>query len=413
MKVTLVTAYFQPEISPITHLYADLAADLAHYGAEVTVVTGQPDRGLDEETWRAYLDRREETTPEGYRILRVGGKGREGHKLLRRGWRLLTQTGVLERAARRTGADVYLLGSMPPMLGNVGARLAKGQKARTVYILQDIFPDTLVRMGRFREKHPVIRLARAMEKRAYAGNSHFVTLSGDMKKNLVAKGVAPEKITVIPNWADTDEVHPLDREANKLFEELGLDRSAFYALYAGVLGKLQDPDVLLDAAKLLLPEKGITLLILGGGAMEQHVRRRMESEHLVNVKLLPLQPPERVSEVYSLGNVALVPLRKGVTQCAMPSKTWTAMAAGVPVIAGAEPGSDWAEVIGRSGGGTCVPPEDGQALAEAIRAAYAARETLPETGRWGRAYLEKEWTRAKATEAYYHVCTGEGEQEHV
>ena len=409
MKVTIVTAYFSPEVTPITHLYADLAADLAGYGAEVTVVTGQPNRGLDPETWKAYLDRKKELTPQGYQVIRVGGSRREGEGLLRRGWCLFRQTFDLYRAAKDVETDVYLLGSMPPMLGLVGARLH--HKARTTFILQDIFPDTILLMGKFSPGHPLIRLARLMEKRTYEKNDRFITLSGDMKQTLLSRGVEDGRITVIPNWADADHIRPVLRHDNPLFDQLGLSRDGFYVLYAGTLGILQNPDLLLDAAKRLSHKPEIRFLILGGGALAPHVQQRVREEGLSNVQLFPMQPVERVAQVYSLGNIVVTPLKKGVTACAMPSKTWSAMAAGAPVIATADPGSEWERVI-RTAGGICVPPEDSAALADAVEKAYADRETLPQMGVSSRAYVAKALSRGAATRAYYQVLQ-QGEKKHV
>ena len=81
LHIALVSAYFAPEITPITHLYADLAEDFCKYGAKVTVVTNMPNRGLGEEQRVSYLSRTDETAPEGYRILRVGTRTREGKTL--------------------------------------------------------------------------------------------------------------------------------------------------------------------------------------------------------------------------------------------------------------------------------------------------------------------------------------------
>ena len=228
LHIALVSAYFSPEITPITHLYANLAEDLCHYGARVTVVTNLPSRGLTEEDRKAYLTRTEETAPEGYRILRVGRKTRERKNFLLRGLRFLFNTNALYRAAKMVQADVYLLGSMPPFLGLVGANLSR--RARTVYVLQDIFPDSMVAMGKYTEWHPIVRASRRMEQRIYRKNSAFVTLSEDMKRTLVARGIEPHKVAVIPNWADTDAIRPVSREENTLFEELGLSRAGFYAV---------------------------------------------------------------------------------------------------------------------------------------------------------------------------------------
>lgn len=399
LHVALVTAYFSPEITPITHLYADLAEDFIRYGARVSVVTNLPCRGLNEEERSAYLGRADETAPEGYRILRVGLKSREKKNFLLRGLRFVANTRALYRAAKELKADVYLLGSMPPFLGLVGAKLSR--RARTVYVLQDIFPDSMVAMGKFTEWHPIVRASRRMEQRIYRRNSLFVTLSEDMKRTLIARGIEPNKIAVIPNWADTEAIKPISREENKLFEELGLPRTCFYAVYAGTLGILQEPDVVLDAAKLLREQKDIRILIFGDGALLEHVKNRVAREQITNVLLFPLYSAQRVAEVYSLGDAALVPLMKGATRFAMPSKTWSALAAGRPVIVCADAGSEWARSIERESYGVCVPPGEPQEMANAILRLHASTVSLEELGARARCYACEHASRASATRAYF------------
>ncbi len=399
LHVALVSAYFTPEITPITHLYADLAEDLCRYGASVSVVTNLPNRGLSEEERMSYLGRTDETASEGYRILRVGTKTREGTNFALRALHFLTNTRALYRAAKKLKADVYLLGSMPPFLGLVGAALSR--RARTVYILQDIFPDSMVAMGKFTEWHPVVRLSRRMEQRVYRKNTAFVTLSEDMKRTLTARGIEPRKIAVIPNWADTESIRPIPRENNPLFDELNLPRELFYAVYAGTLGILQEPDVILDAAKLLAGNEDIRIVIFGDGALLEHVKGRIEHERIENVLLFPLYASDRVSQVYSLGDAALVPLKKGTTRFAMPSKTWSALAAGRPVIVCVDAGSEWARSIEHEGYGVCVTPGEPQEMADAIVSLHASTVPLDELGARARSYACEHASRMQATRAYY------------
>lgn len=403
MRVTIVTAYFYPEISPVTHLYRDLAEDLASLGAEVTVVTGKAVRGLDEAARAAYRTRTDETAEAGYRILRVGSGGAEGTGLVRRGLHFIRGTWSLFRAAKKTHADVYLLGSMPPFLGVVGAWLAR--RAKTVYILQDIFPDTVLLMGRLTEKHPATRVFRLMERMTYRGNTRFITISDDMKDTLLARGIPAEKIDVIENWADTDAVHPVERADNALFDELKIDRTKFIALYAGTLGDLQCPDLLLDTAKLLADETDIELVIFGGGKHRERIRERIETERIGNVKLFDLLPPERSSEVYSVGDVALVPLVRGTTRVATPSKTWTALAAGRPVLLTAEESSAWARLLKEADVGTVLEPNDAPAMAEAIRRAANDRAETKRMGERARAFARERLGRHAATKRYFEVLT--------
>lgn len=401
MNVTIVTTYFEPEISPVTHLYAALAEDFVTYGAQVTVVTNLPQRGLDEAARAAYRARTDERTAAGYRVLRTGG-GREGTHFLVRGFRLLIGAWKLFLTARRVETDVYLLGSMPPFLGLIGAWLHK--RAHTVYILQDIFPDTLLLMGKLSMAHPVLRLCRWMEKRSYLGNTRLITLSQDMAETLLARGVDADRLDVIPNWADCETVQPVARADNALFDALGLSRDAFIALYAGTLGLLQRPDVLLDAAKLLLErQREIQFVIFGGGGQFERVRERVANEGLHNVRLYPLLRAARAGEVYSVGDVAVVPLASGVTRVAMPSKTATAMAAGRPLVVTAEPGSAWERQMAEAGCAFCVPPDDPAALAQALEQAYEARGALDAMGERARAYATTHFDRATATRRYYEV----------
>lgn len=401
MRITLVTVYFAPEISPVTHLYADLAEDLVRYGAEVTVVAGMPNRGMSEQERAQYRARTDERTGAGYRILRVGA-GTEGRGFLRRGLHLIQSTLALYRAARRMPTDVYLLGSMPPFLGLVGAWL--NRNAPTVYVLQDIFPDTLLLMQKFSQGHPLIRLCRWMERASYRGNARLITISDDMAATLAARGVDSKRVTVVPNWADCEAVRPVMRACNPLFDEFNLPRERFTVLYAGTMNVLQCPDTLLDAAKIVqsrAPE--ILFVLFGGGGLFEHVRQRIDSEGLDNVKLLPLQRQARIGAVYSVGDLALIPLKRGATDAAMPSKTFSAMAASRAVVVTADAASVLAHTVENAHCGYVVPPEDAQALADAVLTAYAHRASLPEMGARARRYVKTELSRGAGTRGYYDV----------
>lgn len=400
LHVALISTHFSPEITPITHLYADLAEDFCRFGARVSVITKLPGHGLNQEERAAFYTRRDETTPQGYRILRVGIKARMGANLIQRALRAWLNSAAIYREAKKLNADVYLLCSMPPYLGLVGAGL--GRKARTVYMLQDIFPDNLVASGKYTEWHPFVRLCRRVEQRIYRKNTAFVTLSEEMKRTLVARGIGEDRIAVIPNWADTESIRPIPRDENALFDTLNLPRDAFYAVYAGALGFLQEPDVILDAAKLLLNEKDIRIVIFGDGALQEHVKNRIEREQIDNVLLFPLYTVDRTAEVFSIGNTVLVPLKKGMTRIAVPSETWLALAAGKPVIVSVEAGSEWARSIEHERYGVCITPGEPQEMADAILRLHSSTVPLGELGARARSYACEHASRAQATQAYFN-----------
>lgn len=398
MNVTLVTAYFFPEVTSVTHLLVDLAADLARCGHRVTVVTNLACRGLDEETVCAYRSRCDEATADNVRVLRVGAKSRETGGLIWRGLRFFVNTLALYRAAAKVETDAYLINSMPPYLGLVGARLAK--KRPTVYILQDLFPDSVIAMGKLKKSGLLARLFHGMERHTYRKNTRLITISDDMRDTLLKKGVPADKLDVIGNWIDVDAIRRVARADNALFDSFGLDRGGFYAVYAGALGILQDLDTVLDAAKLVVKEADeVRFVLIGSGGRERELRERIAREGIDSVSMFPLQPVSRAAEVYSLGDVSLVPLAKGATGIALPSKTWTAMAAGSFVIAAADKNSAFEQLIAQAGG-AAVPPGDAGALADAVLAAYRGRASLAGRGAKGRAFAAEHLSRKAATKRY-------------
>ena len=98
---------------------------------------------------------------------------------------------------------------------------------------------------------------------------------------------------------------------NNLFDELGLSRNKFYVTYAGNIGVMQGVEVIVHAATLLKNESGIEFVIFGNGSEERKIMQMIEDSELANIHLFPLLPMERISEVYSLGDVSVIPCKAG------------------------------------------------------------------------------------------------------
>ena len=184
----------------------------------------------------------------------------------------------------------------------------------------------------------------------------------------MAKGVPEEKIEVISNWIDLDSVHPVNRRDNILISEFSIDINKFIVVYAGNFGAAQGADIVIKAAKELEKNKDIQFVIFGGGAYFEDAK--IKAKNLDNVFIHELLSQERVSEVYSLGDVALITCKAGTGNAGMPSKTWSIMACNTPIIASFDTDSDLSDVIKNSGAGVCVEPENVSALVTAIKESY-------------------------------------------
>ena len=230
--------------------------------------------------------------------------------------------------------------------------------------MQDVFPDSLVTAGLTKEGSIVWRLGRWIENKTYERCDRIIVISKAIKNNLLQKGVDEKKICIISNWIDTDEIKPVNREDNKLFDELGIDRSSYIILYAGNFGESQGADIVLEVAEVLQNQTNVQFVIFGGGA--GYAKAAKQAESMRNVFIHPLMPSDRVSEVYSMGNIALITTKKGIGKTAMPSKTWSIMACNTRIIASCDLDSELCDIIRKNNAGTCVEPQNTNELARAI-----------------------------------------------
>ena len=121
--------------------------------------------------------------------------------------------------------------------------------------------------------------------------------------------------------------------------------------------------------------------------------------------LFPLRPYTQTARIYSLADVVLVPLKKGMTRIAVPSETQLALAAGRPLIVCAEAGSEWARSMEHEGYGVCIMPGEPQEMADAILRLHASTVPLDELGARARSYACEHASREQATRAYYNWLT--------
>jgi colanic acid biosynthesis glycosyl transferase WcaI len=214
------------------------------------------------------------------------------------------------------------------------------------------------------------------------------TISPRMLDKLRAKGVAEERSALFPNWADTENIRPLDRPSSYR-AELGLEPGAVIALYSGNMGDKQGLATILDAARRTA-DLGLVHFILAG---EGAARERLEEEArgLANVTILDLQPLERLNEFLNLADIHLLPQRADAADLVMPSKLGGMLASGRPVVAGAGPGTQVADAV--TGAGIVVAPDDGAAMAEAIVELAAAPGRRAALGKAARERALAQWDR--------------------
>ena len=174
-----------------------------------------------------------------------------------------------------------------------------------------------------------------------------------------------KNIGVIPPWADSKKIKPIDKALNPLAHELN-QLDCITVLYSGNMGISHDIDSMLKAAKLLSDRKDIKFLFIGEGEKWQPAYDYVAAEGLTNVKVIPFQSEDRLPFTMALGDVSLVALDKGAEGLMVPSKMYYYMAAGSAVIGICQGRNDLDETLSVSNCGLTVLPGEYKKLAESI-----------------------------------------------
>lgn len=404
MKLTYLTGYYYPERTADVHLNRDLVEGLSERGVDVTLITSFPVRNVPDEIQTEYAKKKDETVSDTLRIIRIGKPMRYKNRLFSRGLFLLRKTRLMYTAAKKTSADVYLITSTPPFLGYAASALSK--RKPVIYLMQDVFPDSLIRTKNLNPNGLFVKLLRKAEKRVYRNCRSLVAVSDDMRDTLVANGANPGKISVIYDWIDSESCVPVEKDDNPLYEKFGIPKDKFTVCYAGNIGPLQNTEIIVDAASLLKKEcENIQFVIVGDGSHEKELDEYIRQSSCENIIRLPMQKLEDVSYVYSLGDVGLVTLKSGITKYALPSKTWSIMSAGRAVACSFDKNSALARIITENSCGLCSEAEDAEGLAQLIKTLYSDRALTEKMGKNGRAFVEMNLSKENAVSKYAEIIS--------
>lgn len=403
MRLLRLAPYCYPEMISSSHLDDDLNKAYCEADIYTLLYAPMPTRGVDNATRERYKKIKTETRYDGHQEIHRFSLPKEGKGSLSRAIRyFLMSSKHFWCGLKAKNVDVLLLGSTPPIQGAMGGMLKKIKKIPFVYGLQDIFPDSLVGTGLTKKGSILWKIGRVIENFTYRNADKIIVISQDFKKNIMAKGVPEEKIVVIYNWVDQNAVVDVPRSENILFDRYGLDRSKFYITYNGNIGLTQNMDMLLEVAKALESNEDIQFVLVGNGAYLEDVKRIIAERNVQNVTLLPFQPYEEISHVFSLGDVSLVISKPGVGANSVPSKTWSIMSASRPVLANFDE-NELKSIIEKNNCGIFTKAGDKVAFTDAILKLYGDRELCREMGRSGRQFVMDNLTKEVGTQKYVDV----------
>jgi glycosyltransferase involved in cell wall biosynthesis len=363
----------------------EFAACAATCGWEVTVITGFPNHpsgqvfGGYRKRW--LLEERLQGVTVKRSWLFTSARNGMAARLLRFATFTLTS---MWRLLREPHVHVVFAVLQPLSLGAVLPVVARLKRSKLVLNIQDLHPDTQIRLGLVRNRL-WIAILRAIEAYAYRSCAALVVICEAFRCHVIARGAAPERVSVVENWIDTDRVQPLCRE-NAFRSEAGLSAADFVVLWAGTLGYISGAALIIEAAELLRHQPCIRFLVVGEGPLRSGLMACAQQLGLQSVTFRPFQPEERLAEVQASGDVSLVVLPSAFAETSVPSKVLAYMAAGRAIVAAVPAQSATATLIRDARAGIVVHPGDARGLAEAILTLYTDPQRARALGAAARAY---------------------------
>lgn len=357
MRILLFNEYYPPDTSATAKMAALVAEHLAKRH-EVTVVAGRPSYDPSEYYPFSFLRR---DVQNGVMVERVGSTAYPRHKMKRRVANYLSYLALAVPRAITLRADVILAMTDPPIAGIAGALVSRLSGKPFVYNIRDLYPDMAVGGDVVRPSNWVQRWEK-MHRGALRRAKRVIVLGDDMRNRILAKGIAPDRVAIVRDGTTFPSSAP-DR-CDPIVEEMRCG-FPFVIVHAGNLGFYGAWSTLIEAAKILQDED-VGFVFVGDGANRAAIES--SAKGLPNVRFLPFRPAEQIPHVMMAGDVHVVTVKRGLEGVVVPSKLYSILAAGRPVLAVAPYECDAASIVSRSRCGMAADPDNATAVVEAIRA---------------------------------------------
>lgn len=259
--------------------------------------------------------------------------------------------------------DVIICNSPPLFLGITGYLGAKIKRAKFVFNVADIWPESAVELGILKNKM-FIRMAEWLENFLYKKSWKIATATEGIKEYMIRKGKNEKDVFLLPNGVNTDTFHPMPKD-EELLKEIGIENKKVF-MYAGTLGYAQGLDSVLKAAALLKErEPDAHFLFVGDGQEMEKLLKLKEDLKLDNVTFYGSVPVSEMPRMFSIADYSIVSLRNiELFKGARPSKIFPAISTGTPVLYCGD--GESAAILEEYQCGKIAPPENPEGIASAV-----------------------------------------------
>lgn len=402
MKLLILTQYYPPEIGAPQNRLHELAVRLKKEGVEVEVLTAMPNYPKME-IFEAYKNGKiREEKIEGIQVYRSKIYVSKSKGIFSRLLNYFSFVWTSYWRGRKLGNYDFLMVESPPLfLGYSAMRLSKKLKAKMIFNVSDLWPESAEKMGVVNNKR-MLKMAYKLESKCYQ-KAHLVTGQTMGIVDNIHQRFPSVKTFWLPNGVDVEFYQPERVLAGDFRIRAGLKSTDSVFFYGGILGHAQGLSMVLEAAKKIEQDDHIKIVLQGAGPELNNLQKLHAELNLKNVIFMPpvekIQMPSILSEI----DVALVPLRKlDIFEGAIPSKIFEALAMKKPLLLGVD-GEARLHFIEKAQAGFFFEPENVNDLAEKMVEMAANPQELLEMGERARAYVSAHFNRDNIAEKFYGV----------
>ncbi len=403
-RVFFVNRFYSPDHSATSQLVGDVATDLVSCGHDVHVITSQQlyddshTHLPPQETLKGVQVHRVTTTHFGRS--RLVGRAIDYLSFYASAWRRL-------RAVTQPD-DVLVAMTDPPLISLVAMWVANRRGAHLINWLQDIYPEVAVELGVPFLRGPILQGISYLRDRSLKTAAANIVLGNLMADKVASRGILRDRIHVIANWSEDDEIVPVAAGDNPLRREWGLENK-FVVGYSGNLGRAHEFDTVLGAAERLRDNSDIVFLCIGGGHLLERLANGVEERGLGNFRFVDYQDQAALKFSLCVPDVHWISLKPQLEGLIVPSKVYGIAAAGRPLIAICAKDGEISRMVDQYQCGVVVESGDVDVLARSILQLSKDAALRAEMGRRARAMLEAHFTRRQALERWRSLLQNVGQ----
>ncbi len=392
LKLLLISQVFYPDQVSTANLFTNLCVYLLKIGVSVEVWCAQP----------SYTEKKKQSRTSNYQGIEIHYlPSTHFHKriLLGRLFNYMTfMISVFVKLIGEKNKSPVITHTTPPSLGIVISWICLLRKRKFVYILLDIFPEGLIRLGRVSRNNLFIRLWERLHMGSLRRSHKIIVIGRDMEEWIM--GIYPRgrsKLVYIPLWHDDHIISPIQYHENTLIQKCNL-QDKFVVQYSGNMGLWNELEVIAHAVNRIY--KDVFFLFIGDGMRARELFSNLNDVTHDAFIRLQFQPISQLNETLNACHVGLVSLKEGLQGMAVPSKIYGIMAAGKPIIAIVPDDSEIARVVHEENCGIVVAPNDADLLVLAILRLKNNKQLRTVMGENGRKAFELKYSTSNLSARY-------------